>query len=89
MIIQIDYDVSDEAVARVSQLLDDTALRDIDFNGAAFVIERGDGTCIVDYGGVGEYDASTLFAAINEEIHGDRQVPDGFRMTAKGEIFET
>lgn len=45
-IIQIAYEESAEAVARVHALLDEVALRDPNWNGAAFKVERDDFTCI-------------------------------------------
>lgn len=46
--VQIDYAVSPEALARVSTLLDEVALRDPNWNGADFRIVRGDATCFPD-----------------------------------------
>lgn len=46
--IQIAYEESAEAVARVRALLQDVALRDPNWNGAEFEIERDDYTCIPD-----------------------------------------
>ncbi len=45
-IIQIAYEETQEAVARVRELLDETALRDPNWNGTQFEIERDDFTCI-------------------------------------------
>ena len=47
-IIQIAYEESQEAVERVRALLEETALRDPNWNGADFVIERDDFTCFPD-----------------------------------------
>lgn len=44
--IHIDYAASKEAVARVRAHLDDLALRDVNWNGADFEIERDDYTWI-------------------------------------------
>ena len=44
--ITISYDESKEAVARVESALEETAKTDTDWNGADFVIERDDFTCI-------------------------------------------
>lgn len=87
MRIQIDYDVSDEAVARVQQLLDDTALRDVDFNGAEFSIERGDCTMVVDDGKYDQYDTLRLFQAVQAAIAGETGAPDGYRKISSGEAF--
>lgn len=46
--IQIAYEVSDEAVARVEALLCEVAMRDPNWNGANFQIERDEFTCIPD-----------------------------------------
>lgn len=47
-IIQIAYEETQEAVNRVRELLNETALRDPNWNGAQFEIERADFTCIPD-----------------------------------------
>lgn len=44
--INIDYDVSDDAVKRVRAALDDVAKRDPNWNGAEFTIARNDFTSI-------------------------------------------
>lgn len=46
--IQISDDVSSAAADRVQQFLDETALRDPSWNGAEFILQRGDYTCIPD-----------------------------------------
>jgi len=45
-LIQIAYEVPDETVTRIETMLHDTALRDINWNGAEFKVERDDFTCI-------------------------------------------
>lgn len=44
--VQIAHEVDDAAVERVRALLDDAALRDPNWNGATFRVERADFTCI-------------------------------------------
>jgi hypothetical protein len=46
--IVIEYGVSTETLNRIQSHLDDVAMRDINWNGAGFVIERGDFTAIMD-----------------------------------------
>lgn len=45
-IIKIAYEVPAEAVARVESALEDVALRDPNWNGAEFSVERDDFTCV-------------------------------------------
>ncbi len=47
-IIQIAYEECPTAVERVRALLEEVALRDPNWNGAEFEIERDDFTCIPD-----------------------------------------
>ena len=58
--IHIDYAASKEAVARVRAYLDDLALRDVNWNGAEFEIERNDFTFIDAEG----YDAAALLSDV-------------------------
>ncbi|MFA9439422.1 hypothetical protein ACDA63_07275 [Uliginosibacterium sp. sgz301328] len=46
--IQIAYEVPEATVAKIQTHLDEVALRDINWNGAEFNIEREDFTCIPD-----------------------------------------
>lgn len=46
--IQIAYEVSAATVAKIEQLIEHVALSDINWNGAAFKIERSEFTCIAD-----------------------------------------
>jgi hypothetical protein len=46
--VQIAYEVSPAALARVKALLADVAVHDCNWNGADFRIERGDFTCLPD-----------------------------------------
>jgi len=66
--IQIAYDVTPAAVERVRTLLDDVALRDPNWNGAEFVIERDDYTCIPDRD---DADACALLASIHHALRDD------------------
>jgi len=63
--IQIAYEVSDAAVARVEAVLDDVAKFDSFWSGADFRIERADFTCIPDHDGD---DAGRLFNKIQAAI---------------------
>lgn len=46
--IVIDYNVPNETLNRIQSHLDDVAMRDINWNGADFVIERDNFTAITD-----------------------------------------
>ena len=46
--IQIAYEVPADAFAKVEAHLEQVALRDVNWNGADFKIERDDFTCIAD-----------------------------------------
>lgn len=46
--IVIDHDVQDEKLKEIELLLNDVAIRDVNWNGVHFEIERGDFTCIPD-----------------------------------------
>lgn len=46
--IQIAYAVPAVTLTKIEQYLDNTSLRDVNWNGAAFIIERADFTCIPD-----------------------------------------
>lgn len=66
--IQLSYDTPAAAVARVEAMLNDVALRDPNWNGADFRVERGDYTCIVDDD---SYQAAALLRSVFETIDGD------------------
>lgn len=61
-IVQIAYEVPAATVAKIEAHLAETALRDINWNGADFKIERDDFTCIVD-------DESASAVCLLGEIH--------------------
>lgn len=65
--VTLAIDESDAAVARVRALLDRTAMRDPSWNGASFVIERGDWTSIDD----DSEDACELFSAVKDALRGE------------------
>ena len=65
-IIQIAYDVPAETVAKIVAHLDHVAETDPDWNGAEFVIERDECTCIP----AETYDSATLLSSINDIISG-------------------
>lgn len=65
--IQIAYEVDAAAVARVEALLAEVALRDVNWNGVDFKIERDDFTCIPDNESA---DAVALLHQINRAIDG-------------------
>lgn len=69
--IQISYDVSDEKLQLIQLYLNDVALRDVNWNGVDFKIERDDFTCIPDNDSV---DAVNLLHTIYEIIEG-RHIP--------------
>lgn len=66
--IQIAYEVPAATVAKIEAHLDETALRDINWNGAEFKIERDDFTCIPDDDSA---DAVSLLHEINNIIRGE------------------
>jgi hypothetical protein len=65
--IQIAYEVSDAAVARVEALLAEVAATNPNWNGAEFEIERDDFTCIP---GSESADAVILLGQIHRAIDG-------------------
>lgn len=67
-IIQIAYEEPAEAVARVQALLEEVALRDPNWNGAVFRVERDDYTCIP---GRDDYDACRLMADIRRALRNE------------------
>ena len=67
-IIQIAYEETQEAVARVRELLDETALRDPNWNGAQFEVERDDFTCIP---GRDDADAAVLFGKVQRALRNE------------------
>lgn len=65
--IQIAHEVPDAAVSRVRAMLDEAALRNPNWNGAEFTIERDDFTCIPDDESA---DACALLAEVQRAIDG-------------------
>ena len=65
--IQIAYEVPAATVTEIEAMLSETALRDINWNGADFIIERDDFTCIPNDKSA---DAVILLYAINDIITG-------------------
>jgi hypothetical protein len=65
--IVIAHDVQDDKIHKIEELLRDVALRDVNWNGAEFEIERGDFTCIPDDESA---DAVKLLNKIQEIISG-------------------
>jgi protein tyrosine/serine phosphatase len=65
-IINISYDVNDETVTRIEEHLENVALRDVNWNGANFEIERDEFTSIED----DSYDAARLLNEIQAIIDG-------------------
>lgn len=65
--ITIANEVSAQAVAKIRELLDDVALRDINWNGAEFQLERGDFTCIENDD---SHEAALLLRKIDDIIAG-------------------
>ena len=66
--IQISYDTPAAAVARVEAMLDETAWRDPNWNGADFKVALGDCTCVVDDD---SYQAAALLRSVFAAIDGD------------------
>lgn len=64
--ITISYDVPDSKAEEIESMLAETALRDVNWNGAEFVVERGDFTCI---DGCDEVDGAKLLMAINDIVN--------------------
>lgn len=46
--IVIAYDVQDDKIKEIERLLNDVAIRDVNWSGVQLEIERGDFTCIPD-----------------------------------------
>lgn len=69
-IITLAHEVSAATESRIRALLDETALRDEDWNGAVFAITRDDYTQITGSDS-GSEDAATLFSNIQRIIQGD------------------
>ncbi len=65
--IVIAHDVQDDKIHKIEELLRDVELRDVNWNGAEFEIERGDFTCIP---GDESADAVKLLNKIQEIISG-------------------
>ena len=65
--VQIAYEVPAAVVAKIAAHLDDVALRDINWNGTEFQIERDDFTCIADDDSA---EAASLLREINDIISG-------------------
>ena len=66
--VYIERGVGAEVVAEIQALLDEVALRDPNWNGANFVIERGDYTEVDDKD---EYVAAELYNQIVAVIRGE------------------
>lgn len=66
--IKLAYEVTNEAAARVAAMLDDVAMTDPSWNGADFLIERDDFTCIA---GEESYDAAALLSRVHAAISDD------------------
>lgn len=71
--IQIAHEVHNAAVDRVRAMLDDTARRNPNWNGADFTIERDDSTCIPDDDSA---DACALLADVQRAIDDHDDLPD-------------
>ena len=67
-VVQIAYEVSDVAVARVHAVLEETSQRDVNWSGADFRIERADFTCLPDDDSA---NAVQLFGRIQAAISGE------------------
>ncbi len=67
-VIQIAHDIDVAAVARVEALLEETTMRNPNWNGASFAIERDDYTCVLDDDSA---DAIALLSQIHLAIAGD------------------
>jgi len=65
--IVIAHEVQDDKIHMIEELLHDVALRDVNWSGAKFEIERGDFTCIPDDDSA---DAVKLLNKIQEIISG-------------------
>lgn len=65
--IVIAYDVQDDKIKEIERLLNDVAIRDVNWNGVQLEIERGDFTCIPDDE---SSDAVKLLNKIQEIISG-------------------
>lgn len=66
--IHIAHEVPADAVRRVETMLSDVAMRDPNWNGAEFVIQRREFTCIP---GDESYEAASLFSRIQAVIQGE------------------
>lgn len=66
--VQIAYEVPASTVAKIEAHLAETAIRDINWNGALFKIERDDFTCIPDDDSAA---AVSLLHEINNIIDGE------------------
>ncbi len=64
IIVRIAFEEPEAAVSRVRDLLNMTAKSNPDWNGADFVIRRGEHTCIEH----GSYDAAELLARIKSVL---------------------
>jgi hypothetical protein len=69
--VWIAYEVSDEKVAQVQAMLDELVLRDVDFNGAVFQIERDEHTCLGEFHD--EAAAEYLFGRVLDIIDGTQE----------------
>lgn len=65
-VIQIAYEVPAETVAKIEAHLQHVAMTDPDWNGADFIVQRDECTCIPDE----SYDSATLLTSINDIISG-------------------
>lgn len=65
--IQIAHEVPADIVNKISKYLDETAIKNINWNGADFVIERDEYTCIPNDESA---DAVNLLIAIDKIIDG-------------------
>ncbi|MCO6599436.1 hypothetical protein KGY91_18295 [Enterobacter hormaechei] len=65
--ILIAQEVQEDKIHKIEELLHEVALRDVNFNGVHFEIERGDFTCIPDDESA---DAVKLLNKIQEIISG-------------------
>jgi hypothetical protein len=65
--IVIANEVQDDKIHKIEELLHDVALRDVNWNGAQFEIERGEFTCIPEDESA---DAVKLLKKIESIIHG-------------------
>lgn len=67
--IRISREEKPEAVARVRALLDEVVLRDPNWNGAVFEIERDDWTCVDD----DSYEGAALLADIQRVLRNESE----------------